>query len=531
MTAAAESVRPAGLMWHRARVFRPRWSVEAWASIALTALFVAITCWWLSVNRGIPVYDAGTHLDFAIKAYEALRSGQLLTVFTGSSPYPPVADVVGALGVFVGGVGVAPPIIALNIVFVPLLALGCYKVGCLAFGPLAGLLAVVFALGSPLIVEEFHEFMLDAPEAAMVALALWAILATERFSRPKVCALAGLAVGLGMLSKETFPYFIAGAALVTAVRGGRRAWRGIAVFAMVALVITLPWYLYELPTIHALGREALGSTNAELERVGIAPPRLSRANLDWYFWSFLNQQLYLPLFVFSVVGWLWAMDGFVRRRPVSGIAPELALGAFISWVILTETYVHDPRYAIPMIVYFAVFGVGWITRLPRTARAVATTALAVVALANTLGVGFGLGSSVAAGPLTATYQQPGRVTLYANNGLWLGAPIRAGDMLGLLRALRHSGVRQVRWYSAAETEIEFSIPGITVLARIAGLGIAGESVDPDKAARHYAFLRHGPPEPGLPAPCTRLADGQGVWVSLGGASGPEAWSYCPLRSA
>ena len=184
-----------------------------------------------------------------------------------------------------------------------------------------------------------------------------------------------------------------------------------------------------------------------------------------------------------------------------------------------------------MTVYFAVFGVGWIARLARNARVVAAAALAVVVLANTLGVGFGLGSSVATGPLTATYQQPGRLTLYANNGLWLGAPIREGDMLGLLRALRRSGVREVRWYSAAETEIEFSIPGIMVLARIAGLGIAGESVDPAKAGRRYAFLRHGPPQPGLPVPCTRLADGQGVWVSLGGSSGPEALSYCPLRSA
>jgi 4-amino-4-deoxy-L-arabinose transferase-like glycosyltransferase len=527
-----ETFHPAAFTRRKAGGFRPRWSVEAWASIALTALFVAITCWWLSHDNGVPIDDAGVHLSSAIDTYEAFSAGRLLKVFTGSSPYPPVADVVGALGVFVGGVGVAPPIIALNIVFVPLLALGCYKVGCLAFGRLAGLLAVVFALGSPLIIEEFHEFMLDAPEAAMVALALWAILATERFSRPRVCALAGLAVGLGMLSKETFPYFIAGAALVTAVRGGRRAWRGIAMFAMVALVITLPWYLYELPTIHALGGQALGSSrHVSIQIPGIAPPRLSGANLDWYFWSFLNWQLLLPLFVFSVVGWLWAMDGFVRRRPVSGIAPELALGALISWVILTETYVHDPRYAIPMTVYFAVSGVGWITRLPRTPRAVATTALAVVVLANTLGVGFGLGNPVRSAPQNPTYiQQPRILTVYANYGFWIGPPVRDGDLLGLLRALRHSGVRQVRWYSAAETDIEFSPAGITALAQIAGLGVPGNSVDPADAGRSYAFLLHRPPEPGLPAPCIQLQDGTGVWVTLGGTHGPDSSYYCPGRA-
>jgi 4-amino-4-deoxy-L-arabinose transferase-like glycosyltransferase len=528
VTTAAESIRPAAITRRGVRRFGARWSAAAWGSIVVGALFVAATCWWLSQNHGVPVYDAALHLSFAIEAYEALGSGHLLRAFTGSAPYPPLTHLVGALGIFLGGVDVAPPIIAANLVFVPLLALGCYKVGRLAFGPLAGLLAVVFALGSPLIIEEFHEFMLDAPEAAMVAVAVWAILATERFSRPGVCAVAGVAVGLGMLSKETFVFFVAGVALVTAVRGGRRAWRGIVVFAAVALIIALPWYLYELSTIHSLAGEALGPSNAGLP--GIAPPRLSVANLEWYFWSSVNLQFLLPLFAFFAVGLAWALAGFARRRPVSRFAPELVLGAFTSWVALTETFVHDPRYGMPMVVYLAVLGAGWISRLPSVARAVMATTLVVIAVANLLGVGFGVGRTIGIGPLTAGFPQPGRFTLDATNGLWLGAPIRQGDVLGLLRALHRDGVREVRLYSGQESEIEFSIPGIIALARIAELGIASESVDPVRASRRYAFLHHEPPEAGLPTPCTTLQNGMGVWVSLGGSRRPLRWSYCPLRS-
>jgi 4-amino-4-deoxy-L-arabinose transferase-like glycosyltransferase len=492
------------------------------------AVFIAVTCWWLSQNRGIPVYDAAFHLSFAIEAYEALGSGHLLKAFTGSATYPPLTHLIGALGIFLGGVDVAPPIIAANLVFVPLLALGCYKVGRLAFGPLAGLLAVVFALGSPLIIEEFHEFMLDAPEAAMVAISVWAILATERFSRPGTCALAGVAVGLGMLSKETFVFFVAGVALATAVRGGRRAWRGIAVFAAVALVIALPWYLYELSTIHTLAREAFGPSRADLQ--GLAPPRLSRANLEWYFWSFVNLQFLIPLFAFFVVGLLWTLAGFARRRSVSPFAPELAFGAFIAWAALTETYVHDPRYGMPIVVYLAVFAVGWIVRLPAAARALFAVALALVAITNSLGVGFGVGSPLATGPTSVTYQQPGRLTFFATNGLWLGAPIREGNVLGLMRALRRDGVREIRWYSSQESEIEFSPPGIAVLGRIARLRAGGESGIPAKADPRVALLFHGPPESDLPAPCTTLQNGLGVWVSIGGSRGPGAWSYCPLRA-
>lgn len=530
MATTTEILRPRGR--HGSKVFRSNWAAAAWGSIVLGIMFVGVTCWWLSRDSSIPVYDAGAHLGSSIDVYEAISAGRLLKALTASVPYPPLTYLVGALGIFVGGVGVAPPIIAQNLVFVPLLALGCYKVGTLAFGRLAGLLAVVFALGSPLIIEEFHEFMLDAPEAAMVAISVWAILATERFSRPKASALAGVAVGLGMLSKETFVFFVAGVVLATAVRGGRRAWRGAAVFAAVVLVIALPWYLYEFSTIHALGGEAFGSSRHVSTQIpGIAPPRLSTANLEWYFWSLLNWQLFLPLFAFSAAGWIWTVVGFIRRRPVSRFAPELALGALVTWAALTETYVHDPRYSIPMTIYLAVFAVGWVTQIPRPLRAVTAATLVLVALANSLGVGFGVGSPVTTSSTNPVYvQQPGRLMVYANYGFWVGPPVRDGDLLGLLRALHRQGFRDVRWYSEKESEIEFSIPGIAVLARIAGLSVPSEDVEPLTAGRRYAFLRHGEPEAGLPVPCTILQDGAGVWLSRGGARGPTAWSYCPLRA-
>jgi len=415
------------------------------------------------------------------------------------------------------------------VVFVPLLALGCYQVGRLAFGPTAGFLAVIFALGSPMIVEEFHEFMLDAPEASMVAVAVWAILATKRFSRPGVSALAGLAVGLGLLTKETFVLFVAGVALATAVRGGRRAWRGMAVFTAVALVVALPWYLYELPALHVLRGEAFGSSSHVSTTIpGIAPPRLSATNFEWYFWSFLNWQFFLPLFAFAAVGTAWTMAGLARRRHVSDVVPELAFGAFVSWAALTETYVHDPRYGIPIVVYAAVFGVGWISRLPRTARAVAATALVLVALANTLGVGFGLGETVTSAPQDLAYvQQPGAFTLYANYGFWIGPPTRNGDTLGLLQALRREGVRDITSYGEKEAGIEFSPGGLMLLARIAGLHVPSKTVDPTQVGRSYAFFMHRPPERGLPVPCFTLRDGTGVWIRLGGSRGPHAWSHCP----
>jgi len=533
MSSGAQTTRTTGLPRRALSVTLPRWSVAAWASGALAAVFIAVSCWWLAQDASIPVDDAGTHLSSALDAYSSLAGGHLLKAFTVAAPYPPMVFLAGALGVSVGGVGVAPPIIAENLVFLPLLVLGCYNVGRLAFGRLAGALAVVFALGCPLVVEEFHELMLDAPEAAMVAVSVWAILASERFSRPGVSLLAGVTVGVGMLTKETFPFFIAGVALTAAVRGGPRAWRGIALFAGTAVLIAAPWYVYEFSRIHELTSEALGSSSALASKsifTGVAPPRLSAVNLTWYFWSTLNWLLYLPLLAFVIVGTIWTGVGFARRRPVSALAPELAIGALVSWAALTGTYVHDPRYSIPMLVYLAVFGAGWLSRLARPAQVTLAATLVLIALANTLGVGFGVGGTVKLGANAAdSYQQQDTVTFYGNLGLWVSKPTRDGDLLGLLRALRRAGVREVRWLDSRKGYSDFSDPGIAALARIAGLGIAGETVDPTTASRHDAFLTHGLPAPGFPRPCTTLADHAGVWVKLGGTSGTGRWSYCPLR--
>jgi xanthosine utilization system XapX-like protein len=514
-----------------AGIARPRWSAPAWGAIGVTSVFLAITGWWLTQDRSIPIFDAGLHLSLAINVHEELSSGHLLKALALSIPYPPFAYLVGSLGILVGGVGIAPLILAENLVFVPLLALGCYKLGRLAFGPLAGLLAVVFALGSPLITAQFHVFMIDAPETAMVAVSVWLIVATDGFSRLRSCALAGLAVGLGMLTKEPFAIFVVGVVVVTAVRGGWRAWRGLAIFAAVALVLALPWYVHEYRQIQQIGSEATSSSSSYVSTSGVAPPRLSLANLEWYLANFVGQQLYLPLTVFAAVGWLWTLVGFVRRRPVSRLAPELTIGAFLAWAILTETFVHDIRYSMPLLVYLAVFGAGWIARLGPPARIAAATALVVVAIVNTLGTSFGAGGSLTVripGAASVGLGDLRTLTVYDNQGFLVSGPRRDGDLLATLSALRRNGVREVFWPFEEALAPDFSEGGVDALVAIAGLSGVPEGTPESALTSRDAVLSHGQPGPGVPPPCVRLDDGTGVWVRIGDPLVPGAKDYCPL---
>ena len=115
-----------------------QWSGYAWGAIGATTAFIALTCWWLTQDRSIPIYDAGDHLETAFLFHQMLKSGELLGPLNHESPYPPFAPLVGAFAVFIGGVHVAPPIIGENLVFASLLRSAATRRGACCSGPRRG---------------------------------------------------------------------------------------------------------------------------------------------------------------------------------------------------------------------------------------------------------------------------------------------------------------------------------------------------------------------------------------------------------
>jgi Dolichyl-phosphate-mannose-protein mannosyltransferase len=511
------------------RVDVPRWSGAAWGAIGITAAFIGITCWWLTQDRSIPIFDAGNHLGTAIYFHEQLAMGHLLEPFNNTSQYPPLAHIVGALAMFVGGVNVTTPIVAENIVFVSLLALGCYQTGRLLFGSRAGLLATIFVLGSPLLIAQFHVFMLDAPETALVAVSMWLLLASEDFSRVRIAGFAGLAIGCGLLVKVQFPFFLAGIVLVALARGGWRHWRGLLVFAAVALVVGAPWYIdhfSELSTITKLAGTESGAV------AGNQPPTLSSANLLWYFWSTLNSQLYLLLFILVFGGTAWTIVAIVRGGESRGPRLELLVGGLIAWLAITLTPHHDIRYDMPLMPYLAVIGTGWIVHLSRVPRLLATGLLVVAVAANTLAITFGVGKPVEVklvGYPPNTEAFPDRVVLYSNAGFLVAGPRRDGDVPGLLDTLKNEGADAVVISLRQSEGPDFGIEGLFPLFMIAKML---PSLEPALLSTSTAVvaLVHQAISRGLPPTCTTLSDGTGVWVLRLDPISGKIELYCPFHN-
>ncbi len=506
----------------------PQWPAEAWAAIGVTTLFLCLTVWWVLSDQSVPISDAGFHLEVAIEVFKDLQAGHFSQAVAPHLQYPPLVYLVAASGAYVGGLGIPSMIIAENLFFVPLLALGCYQTGRLAFGPRAGLLAVIFALGSPLLAKLFHLTLLDAPQAAMAAVALWLILATRYFSSLRYCAAAGLAVGLGMLTKESLALFVIGPLAVTFLRGGWRNWQGMLVFGVVLFIVAGPWYLNDLTQVQEIGTGAANS--GTIGSGPLAPERFSSENLQWYMWSFLTTQVFLPLFVLSAVGGVWTLVGFVRRRWVSPFAPELAIGAFVAWFGLTQTFVHDNRYGLSMLVYLAVFGTFWIVRLPRPGRIALMAALVLIAIANTLASTFGVGGIVVVKlphALQAAKTESNFATIYSNEGYLVSAgPYRHGDMLGTLRALKRRGVEGVLMLPSEATNEAAFEEGLLPLTVIANLKFGESSTTTGLSPAVAVFDREKLGKSAAP-PCVTLNDGTGVWIRLGDPYAAGVKDFCP----
>jgi 4-amino-4-deoxy-L-arabinose transferase-like glycosyltransferase len=508
-----------------------RFSPPAWGAIGATFLFIALTCWWLTQDRSIPIYDAGAHLQTAFLFHDMLRSGNLLGPFNYEYPYPPFGTMVGVLATFIGGVNVAAPIIAENIFFISLLSLGVYQTGRLLFDARAGLLAVLFVLGSPLLIAQAHVFMLDVPEAALVSVSIWLLLACKNFSHTRFTALAGVAVGIGLLVKVQYPPFVAGIVLAALLRGGwRNNRRGLLVFAVIAFVLAAPWYLDHLAQFSTFTRVAGPHEGVPL---GDTPATLSFANFTWYFWNFLNSQFLAPLFALIVCGTAWMIFTLIRhRRDPFGPRLEFFAGAVVAWMLITVTPSHDIRYGIPMMPYLAVIATGWIVYLPRIARLLAIAVVVLGVSANTLGTTFGLGGAGSVAlthPLPAGEEGADTITFYSNGGFLVAGPSRDGDIPGLLRDLRRNGVEQVIWSLEQSRLADFSFEGLYPLSRIAGLSPAmTQNPEFDNSPRgatliHEAVSSHAPPS------CTRLADGTGVWVVRYDSALRRLGLYCPGR--
>jgi len=362
---------------------------EAWRAAAVLVgwwlLLGAANFIWLKRDTRPPTWDPAVHLTSSVRYRHFLQDflrgrsslDRTLEGLVGVDAfYPPLAPLVGALLSLRLPPEPDSSTWLMNQFFLGVLMLGTYGLGRRLTGPAAGLAAAVAVTSFGGVLQASHLFMLDLPMAAMTAVALECLLATDRFASARRSLLLGILCGLGMLTKWMFLFYIAVPfgveALAAATLPDRlRRFRNASLCLTVAALITLSWYLFHAPN---LIRESLTFGFHSWEGF---PPVWSAWGLTFYA-RVLPSLLLLPWFAVLVVG---GLPSLWRRRELR----RFALLSLSGLLLLSLVRNKNARYATSALPGLAVIATAWVGEKRQRARlqwaAVSALAVGSVALA------------------------------------------------------------------------------------------------------------------------------------------------------
>lgn len=228
-----------------------------WIDLLLVLAIVAFTAWsnlnWAATDKGPPPSDGATHAYHSMIFHDTCRGvatlGQSVYQFlTFRNHYPPLSYQVGELGYAIVGTNEEAYIVGM-IPFTLILGFSMYFLCRNMSGRLAGITGAILACSAPSILEYSRLPFIDMQVAAITAFSLFAVFACDGFRHRGYSLLCGLAVGLGMLAKWTFPVFIIAPllyafilAVVRSVASKKEKW--LRSGATLVIVVAASWIVF-----------------------------------------------------------------------------------------------------------------------------------------------------------------------------------------------------------------------------------------------------------------------------------------------
>jgi hypothetical protein len=344
-----------------------------WLIGVFTALLL-VAAVWVALDRRPPEWDHANHLERATLCARDLQAGDVRAILERSSFYPPLALCLAGVASLLLPTEAAA--VAVMLAFLGLGMAAVHRLGCSLGGPGVGGCAALLFATAPFVVYSVLRLQLDLPLAAMVALALAALLATDDLTRPGPALLCGVICGLGMLTKPTFALYVAPAAAVLLLRSRRRGLAGAGLVLLVAALVSGGWFG---PRLFGLGAQLDARSFAQAAEAG-QPGALTLSGLSFYP-RWLAYEVGLGAAALAVVGLVIVL----RRRHWYLLA---AVG--VPFVALELIQNKNLRYALPLVGALAVVAALGLDALPRRAGRVVMVLLVGLAIVQVSAVTSGV---------------------------------------------------------------------------------------------------------------------------------------------
>jgi len=371
-------------------------------AVALAIVAACANGAWILLDSATPSWDQSYYLSTALAYGDAFDAGGipdlLHAIRTTDASHGPLFTVLlwPLLSIFGPGPRSA---LLLNFLVSPFLYIAAGQIAWLLFRNwVARLLAIGLVATMPLMVGLGHEVLQDFLLVTLTAVALWLLLLTDGFRRWEMAVATGVAMGLGTLTKVTFPLFVAGPLLVVlagmAIARRRADGReppslgliarnaGLALLAYV--VVISPWYV---PNFDATVDYVRSTTGGPLSE-GAGPEHpLTFDAITSFTLGVANQHVSWILLLAGLLAATLCV-GRIRTllaRPLDP-APLLSVAFLLAWFLVPYLSVatahnQDVRLMAPALPGLAVLVAGTIAAVERRRARLALIAVAGALLA------------------------------------------------------------------------------------------------------------------------------------------------------
>lgn len=254
---------------------------------AAFAIFAALAnAIWIPLDNATPAWDQAHYLDVAWQYKQALGSEGFVSMFESIRSLDPSRGPLFSLMLLPFFYVLDDPTrsgLALNFLLAPVLYLAAGQIAMHIFRSwVARLLAIFLTATLPLLVGLYHNTLQDFALATFATVTVLLLLKSDSFRRPGMTIALGAAMGLGTLTKVTFPVFVAGPFLVIAGQVALGVWRdrmgdrgerefdlrrlalNLAGLAATYLVLIVPWYVTNLSATAEYIEETTGGSGLSL---------------------------------------------------------------------------------------------------------------------------------------------------------------------------------------------------------------------------------------------------------------------------
>ena len=342
----------------------------------LAVIFLGVslsTVVWTAQDKTPPPWDPADHISAGYDYYQSLANLRFADFakdfFSMPHFYAPLVHIVTALIFLVFGASCLSGI-GVNFISLAMLVGSVYWTARFLYskdksqdadgearpvywpGVLAALLVVCYHFPAWLV----HDAFLDYPLIAIVMMSFALLIRAGDFKVRRYALAFGVAAGLGMLTKQTFPFFFILPAFYVTIRvliqRDVKAILNLALAAVVAIAIAGIWYFPHLDDVIAIYKVnqvgAVNENEAPLYTIG--------SNL-FYVHALLSTQVQVPFGALFLFGLIYSL---VRRRKESVILCLWILSGMIAFTFVAN---KDARYTVPILPAVALLSVSWFTSL------------------------------------------------------------------------------------------------------------------------------------------------------------------------